>query len=80
MNYEKKISEFIAQHLLEGSSSLTPETPLFTSGLLDSFHLVGLLLFLEETFQVKIKPNEIVPELINTPSAIAKLIGNKVSA
>lgn len=79
MKTEKTISEFINQHLLADGTPVNADTELFTSGLLDSFHLVELLLFLETTFKIKIKPNEIVPELINTPRAITTLINKKTA-
>ncbi|HEY8962766.1 MAG TPA: phosphopantetheine-binding protein, partial [Luteolibacter sp.] len=58
--------------LLETTFGLQPgelhdDTALFSSGLLDSFHLVEMIAVLEKTSGRKIKPGEINLENLDTP-------------
>lgn len=78
-NTLSQIIEYIQEDLLETDDSVTPDSPLFSSGLLDSFHLLELLVFLEETFAVKIQPQDINPANIDTPSSIARMVGENNS-
>ena len=79
MGKVESIRQFIEGHLLDGAELIKEDTPLFSAGILDSFHLVELLMFLEETFGTRISPAEIRPELIDTPAAIAALVAEKAS-
>ncbi len=72
-----RIVEFINETLVEGRD-VAEGTELFSSGLLDSFHLAELLVFLEEEFGVKVSPSEIRPELMNTAFAIGRLVESKL--
>lgn len=74
------IRKYIKDNLTEGNDQIMINTPLFTSGLLDSFHLVDLLVFLEESFKVKIRPDDIQLELIDSPEAIAKMVEGRIGA
>jgi len=53
----------LLRHLRErarvDTSKIGPETLLFTSGLVDSFSLVELVLFIEMTSDIKMKPSEV---------------------
>lgn len=65
--------------LLETTFSLQPgelrdDTPLFSSGLLDSFHLVEMISVLEKTSGRKIKPGEINLENLDTPGSIVRFL------
>lgn len=53
------------------SGELRDDTPLFSSGLLDSFHLVEMISVLEKSSGRKIKPGEINLENLDTPGSIA---------
>jgi acyl carrier protein len=53
------------------SGELRDDTPLFSSGLLDSFHLVEMISVLEKATGRKIKPGEINLENLDTPGLIA---------
>lgn len=47
-------------------SELTDDTPLFTSGLLDSFSVADLLVFIEDTGGFVVEPEEVVPENLDS--------------
>ena len=56
---ESKIAAFIASEILkEPDRAIDPGEPLISSGLIDSFSLVDLALFIEDTFGVRIDDAE----------------------
>ena len=50
------------------------ETALVTDGILESFDIVALVGELDETFDIEIKPNHLLPENFNSASAIWSLV------
>lgn len=51
----EKLSAYIAAEFLkQPNRKIRPDEPLLSSGLVDSFHLVDLSLFVEKSFGVKI--------------------------
>ncbi len=54
-------SEAIKQFLVDSSgiTDIGMETPLYSSGIIDSQSLLDLIVYLEEEFELKIKPIEI---------------------
>jgi len=58
------------------SGELRDDTPLFSSGLLDSFHLVEMISLLEKASGRKIKPGEINLENLDTPGSIAGFLAS----
>ncbi|MFD0895189.1 acyl carrier protein [Luteolibacter ambystomatis] len=60
-------------------AELADDTPMFSSGLLDSFHLVELISVLEKTSGRRIKPGEINLENLDSPQRIANFLGASAS-
>ena len=50
------------------------ETLLIGNGILDSFDIVSLVTALNDTFDIEIKPNDLVPENFNSAAAILALV------
>lgn len=71
---EESIMKFVVDELLDGSGDVRLDTPLFSDGVLDSFHLISLLMFLEETFKVKLSPEDLTPENMDTVGSIAAVV------
>jgi acyl carrier protein len=61
----------------ETRSGLNEKTELMNSGVLDSFGVVQLILFIEESFGVRIPDSEIGPELFASATAISDYIDAK---
>jgi acyl carrier protein len=53
---------------------LTPDTKLITSGLVDSFHLVDLSLFIEDEYGVRIADTELNSQVFDTLAQLESLI------
>lgn len=56
------LREFLAEELAIDCSGLTLQSPLFSSGLVDSFSLVSLLSYLESTHGFVIDPEDVTLE------------------
>lgn len=54
------------------------DTPLISSGYIDSFSMVSLLVFIEKRFKIKIPPKKATPEAFNSVNNIANLINQYI--
>src|SRR4051812_17440762 len=61
-----KLSEFLTKELNLSESDLAPGTPLFSTGLIDSFALVTLLGHIEKAFGVHISATDVSLENFDT--------------
>jgi acyl carrier protein len=70
------ILKYIQDNLLvgKGEIELSPEDDLLGSGLLDSMGVMRLVAFIEENFNVKIPPQDIVIENFMDVKAITKYV------
>lgn len=73
---EDAICAFVHERfrLAVGSTRLSPESPLFSSGVIDSFGLLELIAFLEDTYGVTIDPVRHDLRALDTPRRIAALV------
>jgi len=72
---ENILSRYICQDLLnQKEKTLTGQDPLLSSGLIDSFHVVDLALFVEDTFGVILEDTELNTETFDTLSELVELI------
>lgn len=60
--------------LQQPDRAITPEEALISSGLIDSFSLVDVALFVEDTYGVTIDDTELNAETFDTLDALADLI------
>jgi acyl carrier protein len=76
---EESIKSFILRDFLPGEdpAQLTAETPLITTGILDSLATLKLVLFLEKQFSVSILAHEVNPTHMDTIGRIAELVRSK---
>ncbi len=70
-----QLADYIAKDILkQPKRSLRPDESLLKSGLIDSFHLVDLALFVEDTFNVHLDDSELNADSFDTLAALAELI------
>lgn len=68
------------EELMEVLENLRPdvdfagETGLIDNGILDSFDIVTLVTELNDTFDIEIKPNNLIPENFNSAAAMWNLV------
>lgn len=73
-----KLSAFIAGEILkQPGRELAPDTTLISSGLIDSFRLMDIALFVEDTFGVRIEDTELNAETFDTLRELADLIESR---
>ena len=69
------LSQFICCHILkQPTRTLTLDEPLISSGVIDSFSLVDLALYIEEEFGVRIEDSELNRETFDNLEQLATLI------
>jgi acyl carrier protein len=74
------LTHYIAAEILkQPTRAIKPDEPLISSGLIDSFHLVDLGLFVEDNFGVKIDDTELNAETFDTLNQLAELIRQRQS-
>jgi acyl carrier protein len=64
----------IKEYMEDGDEEITYDTPLISSGYVDSFSMVSLLVFLENKFKIKIPPDKATPEVFDTVNSIVALV------
>jgi acyl carrier protein len=78
MNHTKEIRDFIITNFLFGdASSLQDDTSFLVSGVIDSTGILELIMFLEQTYGIKIEPEEMVPENFDSVNKVVQFLGRK---
>jgi len=73
-----QLNDYITTQILKQPQTVVdPNAPIITSGLIDSFHLVDLSLFVEKHFGVYIDDTELNAELFDTLRELAELIKSR---
>ncbi len=74
----QEISAYIAKEILkQPGRSLAGDTVLISSGLVDSFNLVDLAMFVEERFGVKIDDTELTADTFDTLDQLSSLVDSR---
>lgn len=73
------LSEYIAKEIAkQPGKKIAEDEPLITSGLVDSFHLVDLALFIEDTYGVRIDDTELNAETFDTLDQLVAIIRQRL--
>ena len=71
----RPINDYIAGEILrQPGRQIEPDEPLISGGLIDSFSLVDLALFVEQTFSVRIEDTELNADTFDSLNELAALI------
>jgi len=72
---KEMILKYVSKEYIDDDDvTLTYETPLISSGYVDSFSMVSLLVFLENKFKIKIPPSKATPEAFDSVNNIVTLV------
>jgi acyl carrier protein len=72
------LEKFIAEKILkQPGRSIKPDEPLISSGLVDSFSLMDVALFVEDTFGIRIEDTELNADKFDTLLQLAELISSR---
>jgi acyl carrier protein/D-alanine--poly(phosphoribitol) ligase subunit 2 len=72
LNYVKK------EYIEDEDEEITFDTPLISSGYVDSFSMVSLLVFIENKFKIKIPPSKATPEAFDSVNNIVTLVNQYI--
>lgn len=73
------ILDYIRKEYIDDEEvDLNFDTPLISSGYVDSFSMVSLLVFLENKFKIKIPPGKSTPEAFDSVNKIVALVNQYV--
>jgi acyl carrier protein len=73
------VKKYILDQFLQGEdpAALTDDTPLMTTGILDSLATLKIVTFLEEKFDIAVEAHEADAENLNTLELITDLVARK---
>jgi acyl carrier protein len=72
------LAQYIARDILQQPKRvIAPSAPLISSGLIDSFHLVDLGLFIETTYDVRFEDYELNKDTFDTIDQLVVLIAER---
>ena len=69
------LGAYVVANHLDGRAELDPDTPLLEWGILDSFSVAELLIFIEQHFGVSVPLCSVSPQHFGTLRALAALVG-----
>ena len=74
-NIKEVVKEYVIEEYLEDDEEeLNYDSPLISSGIVDSFSMVSLKRFLETKYSISLPDNEATPEAFDTINSIAELV------
>jgi acyl carrier protein len=81
MQIKERIREYILKNYLftTDSTALRDDVSLMQSGVIDSTGVLELILFLEEQFGIKVADEEMLPENLDSVSAITAFIERRAA-
>ena len=73
---KQMIIDYVKEEFLEDDEDIeiTEDTPLISSGIVDSFSMVSLKTFLEKKYNIQIPDAKATPEAFDTVNNIIKLV------
>lgn len=76
----RTVKEYLMKEFLPGEEpqTLSDDTPLITSGILNSIQITQLVVFIEETHRFQFKAREITTDHFNTLESIARIVQVKI--
>jgi acyl carrier protein len=79
--YRDQVQQFVVDNFLFGDGGrLDTETSFLNEGIIDSTGILELIMFLEETFDIKIEDQELMPENLDSLNCIQHFIEAKKCA
>ncbi|MBN1754804.1 acyl carrier protein [bacterium] len=77
---ENTILEYVIDEYLEDEDDeIGPNSPLISSGIVDSFSMVSLKTFLERKYNISIPDDKATPEAFDTVNRIADVVRSFIS-
>ena len=81
MEIREEVRRYITRNFLPAAQgTLDDNTPLISSGLIDSIGMIGLVAFIEKSFAIEFHPREVEAEKLDTLSRIEAAVQKKLAA
>ncbi len=82
MDARSQVRKYILENFMftDDESSLIDQESLLTKGVIDSVGALEITQFIEETFQIKVKENEMLPENLDSVDNIVAFVSRKHAA
>ena len=78
MNPTQEIREFVISNFLFGDgASLQNSQSFLDTGIVDSTGMLELIMFVESTYDIKIEPEEMLPENLDSIDRVVQFVSNK---
>ena len=72
---QKIVLDYVKQEYLEDEDQvMTPDTPLISGGIVDSFSMVSLKRFLENKYKISIPDDKATPEAFDSVNKICAVV------
>ena len=79
MDDASKIRDFVVNTFLFGDGAfLKEDTSFLEEGIIDSTGILELIMFLEETFGIKIEDSELIPDNMDSILNITRFVQSKI--
>jgi acyl carrier protein len=79
-NLTDTISNFIVTNILkQPERKLSLDEPIISSGLIDSFSLVDLAIFIEDTYGIRIEDTELNKDTFDNLNQLAAIINSRLA-
>jgi len=72
-----KLLDYLTNNLGVEIADIDDETPLFSSGLLDSFTMVDVIMFIEQEGGIKLNPTEVNLDNLDSVSKILRFVESR---
>ncbi len=80
MKYQNEIREFVINNFLYGDAArLLDNESFMDSGIVDSTGILELITFLEKRYEIRIEPEEMLPDNLDSVSRVAAFLARKKS-
>ena len=77
MNIKGQVKEFFVDNFMAEMDSVADSDSFLENGIIDSTGVLELVLFLEETYNIKVEDDEIIPENLDSLENIAIYVTSK---
>ena len=80
MNYANQVRDFVVENFLFGDKgSLKDDTSFLDEGVVDSTGMLELIMFLESTYDIKVQPEEMIPDNLDSVTRVAGFLTKKAA-
>jgi acyl carrier protein len=77
MDIKKQVKEFFIDNFMAEMDVISDTDSFLENGIIDSTGVLELVLFLEETYNIKVEDDEIIPENLDSLENIAAYVTSK---